>query len=334
MNATLPPVWSSPRRPARAVLSPGHAYTAMRWCALREQPMTALVCHALDADDEDFDARIVVWQGDFLRQVDLLRRYCDVVSLDEAVRAHTEGKLSGRPRAVITFDEGHESLHRFLLQIIEREQLPVTVYIAPGHIAPGQSYWFDRVVNALQTESPFMLDLSDQGLDRWTLGTTRGERDWQVVSDVLQSLKALGPERREQVTGVIAECMAGAPRPRFRPLAPMSTAQLRELSASRWVTLGAHAHRHNLLDQLPLQQASGSIAQSRELLKQWPGRPVDHFAYPNRVAHRGELIRRPAEVRARSRGRAAPRLTGAAMCVACGVQVPRPRTIDNDKRGM
>jgi peptidoglycan/xylan/chitin deacetylase (PgdA/CDA1 family) len=290
MSATHPPVWSSPKRLARAVLSTAPVYTAMRSRALREQPVTALTYHALGADDEDFDAWIVVRQGDFLRQVELLRRTYDVVSLDEAVKAHTEGRPSAKPRAVITFDDGHESLHRYLLPIVEREQLPVTVYIATGHIATGQSYWFDRVMNALQTSSAFVLDLGDQGLGRWTLGATRGESNWRVVSDVLQSLKGLSPERREAVTGVIVERMAAAPRPRFRPLSPMSMAQLKELAASRWVTLGAHTHCHNLLDQLSLQQASASIAQSRDLLKAWTGRPVDHFAYPN-GNHNGDLVR-------------------------------------------
>ncbi len=289
-NAAHPPLWKSPKRLARAVLASSPVYTAMRSRALREQPLTALTYHALGADDEDFDAWIVVRQGDFLRQVDLLRRYYDVVSLDDAVRAHTAGMPSERPRAVITFDDGHDSLHRYLLPIVEREHLPVTVYIATGHIETGLSYWFDRVMNALQTSSPFVLDLRDEGLGAWTVGVSRGQRNWRAISAVLQALKAQSPNRREQLCQRIVEKMASAPRPHFTPLAPMTRAQLDDLAASPWVTLGAHTHCHNLLDQLTLQEARDSIAQSRDLLKAWTGRSVDHFAYPN-GNHNVDLVR-------------------------------------------
>jgi peptidoglycan/xylan/chitin deacetylase (PgdA/CDA1 family) len=290
MSTARPPLWKSPKRIARAVIAASPVYGAMRLRALRESPMTALTYHALGADDEDFDAWIVVRQGDFLKQVDLLRRHYELVSLDEAVAAHTAGKPSNRPRAVITFDDGHESLHRYLLPIVERERIPVTVYIATGHIQTGQSYWFDRVMNALQTSKPTRLDLHEEGLGAWTVGVTRGERNWNVISDVLQTLKKLTPERREQTCQRITEKMADAPRPHFTPLAPMNLSQLKELSSLRWVTLGAHTHCHNLLDQLTLTEARDSIAQSRDLLREWTGRPVDHFAYPN-GNHNGDLVR-------------------------------------------
>ena len=284
------PIWTSPKRMARAVLAASPIYARLRSRALRDNPLTALTYHSLGADDEDFDAWIVVRQGDFLRQVDLLRRRYDLLSLDEAVKAHTESRPSDRPRAVITFDDGHESLHRYLLPIVERERIPVTVYVATGHIQTGRSYWFDRVMNALQTSQPVALDLREDGLGEWTVGSTRGERNWNVISGVLQALKKQTPERRELLCERIVEKMAMAPRPRFTPLSPMSPSQLQELAASRWVTLGAHTHCHNLLDQLTLKQARDSIAQSRDLLRQWTGRPIDHFAYPN-GNHNEDLVR-------------------------------------------
>jgi len=74
MPTANPPIWTSPKRIPRAVLAASPVDTAVRSRALRENPLTAPTCHALGADDEDFDAWIVVRQGDFLRQVDLLRR--------------------------------------------------------------------------------------------------------------------------------------------------------------------------------------------------------------------------------------------------------------------
>ena len=138
MSTAPPPIWTSPKRLVRAVLANSPVYSALRSSALRHSPVTALTYHSLGADDEDFDAWLVVRQGEFLRQLDLLRRHYELVNLDTAVKAHTKGKPPARPQAVITFDDGHASLHRYLLPILERERVPVTVYVATGHIQTGE----------------------------------------------------------------------------------------------------------------------------------------------------------------------------------------------------
>jgi peptidoglycan/xylan/chitin deacetylase (PgdA/CDA1 family) len=56
---------------------------------------------------------------------------------------------------------------------------------------------------------------------------------------------------------------------------------LKELAETPGVTIGAHSHGHELLDQIPLQQARSSMARSRELLQDWTGQEVRHFAFPN-----------------------------------------------------
>ena len=61
----------------------------------------------------------------------------------------------------------------------------------------------------------------------------------------------------------------------------MTIEQLRSLAAMPGVTIGAHSHGHELLDQLPLETARQSIARSRDLLRDWTGQAVRHFAFPN-----------------------------------------------------
>ena len=46
---------------------------------------------------------------------------------------------------------GHSGWLEHLAPIVEREALPVTLYVATGHVQSGQPYWFDAVVNAVQS---------------------------------------------------------------------------------------------------------------------------------------------------------------------------------------
>jgi peptidoglycan/xylan/chitin deacetylase (PgdA/CDA1 family) len=262
---------------AKRALTAEAPYAALRARALRGNPVTLLTYHTLGADDEDFDAWTVLKRGGFLAQVEQLRRDYDIVSLDDAL-THTE---AARPRVVLTFDDGHTGWHEHLLPIVEREALPVTLYVATGHVQSGVPYWFDAVVNAVQTAQPLTLDAGAAGLGTITLNAERGAANWLRISALLEAMKAMAPAPRDALAERLVAATAGQRRPRFAALAPLAAAQVRDLARSRWVTIGSHSHGHQLLDRIGLDAARDSIAQSMALLAEWTGRPVTHFAYPN-----------------------------------------------------
>jgi peptidoglycan/xylan/chitin deacetylase (PgdA/CDA1 family) len=267
---------------AKRALTAPLPYAALRARAWRDAPVTLLTYHTLGADDEDFDAWTVVKRGDFLRQMALLRRDYDIVSLDDALGPATATATAGlRPRAVLTFDDGHSGWFDHLLPIIEREALPVTLYVATSHVQGGVAYWFDALVNALQTVEPLTLDTGAAGLGRITLNRERGSANWLRLSALLEAMKALNAPVREALAKKMVTAAAGQRQPRFQRLMPLSVEQLRALAASRWVTLGSHSHGHELLDEIALDAARDSIARSMALLQEWTGRRVEHFAYPN-----------------------------------------------------
>ncbi len=262
---------------AKRALTADAPYAALRWRALRGNPVTVLTYHTIGADDDDFDAWTVLRRSDFLEQIERLRRDYDIVSLDEAL---TDSE-STRPRVVLTFDDGHSGWHEHLLPIVEREALPVMLYVATGHVQNGVPYWFDAVVNALQAIEPLALDTEAAGLGRITLNAGRGETNWLRISALLEAMKALEPQPRDALAERIVAATAACRRPRFRPLEPLTVADVKALARSRWVTIGSHSHGHQLLDRVSLSTACDSIAQSLALLAEWTGRSITHFAYPN-----------------------------------------------------
>lgn len=263
---------------AKRALAAPLPYAALRARAWRGAPVTLLTYHTLGADDEDFDAWTVLKRGDFERQVALLRRDYDIVSLDDAL---TPAPAGARARAVLTFDDGHSGWFEHLLPIVEREALPVTLYVATGHVQGATAYWFDAVVNALQTVEPLTLDSGAAGLGRVTLNRERGEANWLRLSALLEAMKALNAPVREALAKKLVTAAAGQRQPRFQRLMPLSVEQVRALAASRWVTIGSHSHGHELLDEIALDAARDSIARSIALLQEWTGRRIEHFAYPN-----------------------------------------------------
>lgn len=280
MEFTTPPV-AQAKSLARRLLGSRPVYPFLQRVAWRGDPVTILTYHTLGADAEAFDAWTVVRKSDFLAQMQHVRRDYDIVSLDDVLNESMPGMVGRRPRAVVTFDDGHTGLHEILLPIVERERLPVTIYVATGHIETGCPYWFDRVMNALQSTAPHTVDLRPLGGEPIQVGTAGGARNWAAISNVLEALKTQAPQRREEIARAIVDVTEGISKPHFAPLMPMSQDQLIDVSRSRWVTIGAHTHDHALLDKVPLEHAVHSIQKCVELLTEWTGRAVDHFAYPN-----------------------------------------------------
>ena len=242
--------------------------------------MTVLVYHTLGLDDDDFDAWTVLRVSKFRNQIAFLQKHYDIITLDEALHAAAPSP-DARPRAVVTFDDGDMGLHAHLLPFVEEVKIPVTIYVATGQVESGHCYWFDRVMNALQSKRPISIRLDDFGFGTWSFNIERGERNWASISALLGNLKLAAPEVREAAVDAIVGQSTICEPPRFTPLAPLTIKQLQQLAQSSWITIGAHTHCHSLLDRIPLGEAVESIGTSRRLLIEWSGKDVRHFAYPN-----------------------------------------------------
>ena len=264
------------KRVARRVLGTAPARAVLAARALAGDPVTVLCYHTLGPDTGGPDAWTALRVADFRAQVAMLAERYEIVTLDAALAEGPGRAQGGRPRAVLTFDDGEAGLHRHLLPLLDDLRVPVLVYVATAQIESGRPYWFDRLMGALGTGA-HRVELP--GLGTWDIPVAPGTARWAVLGGLLERLKAESPARREVLTDAILDAHPLPPgRP---PLGPLTREELVALAASRWVTIGAHSHCHNLLDQLAPDLARDSMARSRDLLRAWTGQAVAHFAWPN-----------------------------------------------------
>ena len=264
------------KRAARGVLGAAPVRAVLQARALAGDPVTVLCYHTLGPDAGGPDAWTALRVADFRAQVAMLAEGYQIVTLDAALAEGPGRAQGGRPRAVLTFDDGEAGLHRHLLPLLDDLRVPVLVYVATAQIESGQPYWFDRLMGALG-EGAHRVEVPGFGV--FDIPASPGAARWAVLGGLLEALKAESPARREMLTDAI---LAAHPLPPGRPpLGPMTGAELAALAGSPWVTIGAHSHCHNLLDQLAPDMAQASMARSRDLLRAWTGQAVAHFAWPN-----------------------------------------------------
>jgi hypothetical protein len=90
-------------------------------------------------------------QDDFDRQVQLLKRSCEVVGLDElpdVVRALETGRhsLAGQNRfAMITFDDGYLDNFQLACPVLKSHGVPGVFFITTGFVDDAPLAWWDEI---------------------------------------------------------------------------------------------------------------------------------------------------------------------------------------------
>jgi peptidoglycan/xylan/chitin deacetylase (PgdA/CDA1 family) len=137
-----------------------------------------LAYHNIVPDGEPVagDASLHLPQSVFARQLDALMRTHQIVPLRDVLLEVTgsvrESVQTGRPRAVLTFDDATQGALTAGVAELSRRQLPATVFVAPGFVG-GQSFWWDAVSGldeGLRRHCLIELQGRDAAIRQWASG--------------------------------------------------------------------------------------------------------------------------------------------------------------------
>ena len=243
-----------------------------------KQGVTTFMYHEVGSNENDANAWQIVKESDFLAQLDFIREQYEVVSLDEANEFIRKPKKLNKPLATLTFDDGLKGNIQRLLPIVESLEMPITIYIATGHVEAQHSFWADKIVNALQNAHCVAIDLRPFGLGIFRIDKADPESRWAQTSSLLDALKTCPPTNQAKAVNSVLEQISPGLAPSV--LAPLSVQEVQELAHSKFVTLGAHTHGHEVLTMLTDDEIVQTVEKSLSRLLQWTGCRPQHFAYP------------------------------------------------------
>jgi peptidoglycan/xylan/chitin deacetylase (PgdA/CDA1 family) len=245
------------------------AFAALAY-ALRRRGITVLTFHRV-LHDKDALRPGEPDGPEFERQVTWLAQAFDVIPLQQAAEALSEGRVPARA-ACITFDDGYADNLTVAAPILERLGLPATIFVVSGVLAEG-AMWNDRVIEAVRAAKGRTLDLTSLALGRHPIATARDRA--AAIGELLRRCKARMPEERNQIVAAL-EAETGV-----RTMREMLTAvEVGEL-VRRGFEIGAHTCTHPILASVDPSRARAEIVDSKRLLEAVTGKPVRAFAYPN-----------------------------------------------------
>jgi len=249
----------------------------------------------------------------FAEHLEILQRYGQPMRLQQLAEGLRNESLPDRAVAV-TFDDGYADNLYNAKPILERYNIPATVFVTTGYIGLEREFWWDELERILlQPERlPERLRLSINGSPfQWELCEVAhyGEdsycshRSWNVEEkndpsprhglyrSLCQLLRPLPEEERlETLDSLLAWASAEAKgRPTHRAL---SWDEVACMANGELIELGAHTMTHPVLSALPASAQWAEIQCSKACLEDILERPVTSFAYPygSRSDYTGETV--------------------------------------------
>jgi len=213
----------------------------------------------------------------FEEHLQVLARITKPLSLRTLVRSLQANEVTPHG-VVVTFDDGAaDNLHN-AKPLLERYNIPATVFVATEYSKGEREFWWDELERLLlaSPELPESLHLELNGTSvNWSANDSR-EQLYQQLGD---SLRLLPSAKRFDILRKLQQWSGRGATPRSTHRA-LSHDEIRQLAGGGLVEIGAHTVTHPVLSAIPRAQQQQEISESKTQLEQILNQPVVSFAYP------------------------------------------------------
>ncbi len=237
----------------------------------------------------------------FAEHLEHLRQHYLVMSLRKLVRSLTDGKFPKRG-VVLTFDDGYADNLWNAKPLLERYDVPATVFVATGYLGQEREFWWDELERLVLLTSPMTQRLQvtlngasyEWDLDEWARLPMAGKAShpqWRAFlsddptprhrayRDLHRLLRPLGLGEQDAILATLrlqAKCDREG-RSGYRALTRDEVCQLAD---GGLIDIGAHTVTHPVLATQTLAVQRSEMADSKSTLESLLGQPVTTLSYP------------------------------------------------------
>ncbi len=223
--------------------------------------------------------RILEITPEFLETVILETRKAgfEIISLDDcAQRLREPAAAGGRPFAVFSFDDGYRDNAEFALPVLERHDVPFTLYATTGFADRTARLWWRELELALRHVTRLRCSTSQGDLD---LPAVTPQEKQAAFRALYWALRAGSEAALLESVGKLFGEIGGDSAALVERLC-LDWEGLAAISRHRLCTIGVHTLTHPRLAKLPLEQAQREMGEARDEIARRLQVPAAHLSFP------------------------------------------------------
>jgi len=217
---------------------------------------------------------------EFRKQMRHVRKWYNVITMDELVDRLAKGGRFSSPSIVITIDDGYLNNYTEAYPVLKKLSIPAMIYLSTGFIGTEDSTWVDDLMDMIKVSKKKTIKvpelLSDEPLDISTSG-----RKMQVFETIFNRMLSLKHEKKLALMKKLRDILCVEES--LRDVSDRRMLNWNEVIEMKQnnIDFGAHTISHPTLSKMELEQARREIYKSKEEIENRLGCNVSHFAIPN-----------------------------------------------------
>lgn len=238
-----------------------------------DAPTIVLLYHRV-ADLETDPQLLAVSLKNFEEQMQYLKENYPILRFED-----DWGKVE-KPSVVITFDDGYLDNYLNAKPILEKYQIPATIFVASGNIGSDKEFWWDDLERIILLNNHLPEQYKVETSQGSLLMNFRGSKSiFESYMKLHPLLKSVQVEEREAVIQELENNLK--PNLSYRALyRTMNETELREMDQSPYITLGGHTVSHTALAIQSAEVQEEEIFSSKARLESIMGHEITTFSYP------------------------------------------------------
>lgn len=212
----------------------------------------------------------------FDRQLAYVKKSFNVVTAAEvAACAHGTSTLPPRS-ALVTFDDGYADNYTLAYPLLKKHGMGALIFITTDFVGKSKPSFWDVAAYAFTHTTKTSAVLPLTGETRWADDTEKQAE----MTRWIETLKTVPEEEKQRYAGQLPAALGVDMDESNFSHVFMTWDQAREMAANG-IEFGSHTLTHPIMTRIPVEQAKHELVESKRLIEQELGKPVETFAYPN-----------------------------------------------------
>lgn len=218
---------------------------------------------------------------DFSRQMNFIKRNNTVLSLYELIKHIQNGLPFPEYSVVVTFDDGFENNYTVALPILKKYGIPATFFLSVGFIGKRDLFWVDQLEHAVNMAKMPSVTVAIKS-KKTAFDIRNNSKKIKFVNLIKKYFKSLSEDTRKKKLNEILKLLKAdlGSAERVINYRKLTWDQVRKMSGSDLVSLGAHSMTHAKLSEITNRRLKDEIIGSKYILESRIGKKVDLFSYP------------------------------------------------------